>query len=108
MVFIPGGTFSMGSDKHYPEEAPSHRVAVDSYWIDATPVTNRQFREFVKATGHVTFAEIPRTPKIIPTPWPKEIEALTERITAGELAKDRSTCVRRLSEGLRVHTPSTT
>ena len=26
MVRIPGGTFRMGSDQHYPEEAPAHRV----------------------------------------------------------------------------------
>ena len=58
LVCIPGGTFGMGSDRHYPEEAPVHRVTVDGFWIDPTPVTNRQFREFVTATGHVTFAEI--------------------------------------------------
>ena len=59
MIVIAGGTFRMGSDRHYPEERPVHRVTVDSFWIDATPVTNRQFKEFVKATGHVTSAEIP-------------------------------------------------
>jgi formylglycine-generating enzyme required for sulfatase activity len=59
MVWVPGGTFRMGSDKHYPEEAPAHRVTVDGFWIDRTPVTNRQFKAFVRATGHVTFAEIP-------------------------------------------------
>ena len=52
MVCIPGGTFRMGSDKHYPEEAPVHRVTVDEFWIDRAPVTNRQFKEFVKASGH--------------------------------------------------------
>ena len=40
MVWIPGGAFLMGSDRHYPEEAPAHRVTVDGFWIDATPVTN--------------------------------------------------------------------
>jgi len=59
MVWIPGRTFRMGSDDHYPEEAPAHRVAVDGFFIDATPVTNAQFRRFVEATGHVTMAEIP-------------------------------------------------
>ena len=28
MVWIPGGTFLMGSDKHYPEEHPAHRVTL--------------------------------------------------------------------------------
>jgi formylglycine-generating enzyme required for sulfatase activity len=58
MVFISGGTFRMGSDKHYPEERPVHSVTVDGFWIDRTPVTNRDFRKFVEATGYVTFAEI--------------------------------------------------
>ena len=57
MVFIPGGTFRMGSDRHYPEEAPVHRVTVAGFRIDRTPVTNRDFRRFVNATGHVTLAE---------------------------------------------------
>lgn len=30
MVCIPAGTYRMGSDRHYPEEAPAHRVAVDN------------------------------------------------------------------------------
>jgi formylglycine-generating enzyme required for sulfatase activity len=57
IVFVPESTFRMGSDWHYPEEAPAHRVTVDAFWIDRTPVTNFQFNEFVRATGHVTFAE---------------------------------------------------
>src|SRR5690348_5123902 len=61
MVRIPGGTFRMGSDRHYAEEAPAHRVTVSEFFIDRTPVTNRQFKEFVRATGHVTVAE--KTPK---------------------------------------------
>ena len=75
MIFIPGGTFRMGSDKHYPEEAPAHRVTVDGFWIDRTPVTNRQFKEFVKATGHVTFAEIPPDPKNYPGALPHMLYA---------------------------------
>jgi sulfatase modifying factor 1 len=58
MIRIPGGTFRMGSDGHYAEEAPAHRVTVDAFWIDPAPVTNREFRNFVAATGYVTFAEI--------------------------------------------------
>jgi sulfatase modifying factor 1 len=75
MVWIPGDTFRMGSDKHYAEEAPVHRVAVDGFWIGRTPVTNRQFREFVRATGHVTFAEIAPDPKDFPGALPSMLRA---------------------------------
>ena len=75
MVFIPGGTFRMGSNHHYPEEAPSHRVSVDSFWIDRTPVTNRQFKAFVKATGHVTTAQVPPAPEDYPGALPHMIYA---------------------------------
>jgi formylglycine-generating enzyme len=57
MTWVPGGTFLMGSEQFYPEEAPVHRVAVDGLWMDRTPVTNAEFRRFVKDTGHVTLAE---------------------------------------------------
>lgn len=70
MVRLPGGTFWMGSDRHYPEEAPAHRVAVDGFWMDRHPVTNRQFRAFVRATGHVTGAEIPPNPDHYPGALP--------------------------------------
>jgi formylglycine-generating enzyme required for sulfatase activity len=70
MILLPGGTFQMGSDQHYREEAPVHRVTVDGFWIDKHPVTNRQFREFVEATSHVTFAEIPPEPKDYPGALP--------------------------------------
>jgi formylglycine-generating enzyme len=78
MIFIPGGTFRMGSDRHYPEEAPTHTVSVDEFWIDRTPVTNRQFKEFVRATGHVTFAEVAPDPSNYP-------DALPHLIFAGSL-----------------------
>ncbi|WP_338049610.1 formylglycine-generating enzyme family protein [Parachlamydia acanthamoebae] len=59
MVWIPGGEFMMGSDYEdsKPDEKPQHRVKVDGFWMDATPVTNKQFKEFIDATGYVTTAE---------------------------------------------------
>jgi len=75
MVWVPGGNFRMGSDKHYAEEAPVHSVTVDAFWIDRTPVTNRQFREFVKATGHVTFAELAPDAKDYPGALPNMLRA---------------------------------
>jgi len=56
----------MGSDGHYPEEAPVHRVTVGPFWIDRAPDTNRQFRQYVEATGYVTVAEIAPDPKDYP------------------------------------------
>jgi len=75
MVWIAGGTFRMGSNDHYPEEAPVHSVTVDGFWLDRTPVTNRQFKEFVRATGHVTTAEIPPDPKDYPGALPHMLYA---------------------------------
>src|SRR5215207_7170091 len=69
MVWIPGGTFRMGSDDHYPEEAPAHPVTVAGFWIDRTQVTNAAFRRFVKATGYVTLAE--RIPDVSSYPGAK-------------------------------------
>lgn len=66
MRLIEGGTFTMGSESFYPEEAPLRRVKVDSFHIDETPVTNAQFAEFVAATGYVTVAEIAPDPKDYP------------------------------------------
>jgi hypothetical protein len=57
MVWVQGGTFVMGSDRHYPEEAPAHPVTVGGFWIDTCPVTNAEFARFVRKTGHVTVAE---------------------------------------------------
>jgi formylglycine-generating enzyme len=89
MIRIPGGVFRMGSDRHYPEEAPAHRVSVDAFWIDRTPVTNRQFKAFVRATGYVTSAEIPPDPRDYPGALPHMLYAgslvFTPRGHAGNL-----------------------
>jgi formylglycine-generating enzyme len=75
MIFIAAGTFRMGSNRHYPEEAPVHRATVDGFWIDRSPVTNREFRRFVDATGYVTFAEIAPDPKNYPGARPHMLKA---------------------------------
>jgi formylglycine-generating enzyme len=66
MIWIPGGAFSMGSNDHYPEEAPVTRASVDGFWMDAHPVTNNDFARFVDATGWVTSAEIAPDPADYP------------------------------------------
>ncbi len=71
MVLIPGGEFLMGSDKHYPEEAPAHRVRVGAFWMDRVTVTNADFARFVEETGHVTLAERPANPDDYPGAKPE-------------------------------------
>ncbi len=66
MTWIPAATFAMGSEAHYPEEAPVRRVSVTGFWIDTYAVTNRQFAEFAAATGYVTVAERPLDPADFP------------------------------------------
>ena len=66
MVWIPEGRFTMGSDRHYPEEAPAHEVFVSGFWMDTHPVTNAEFSRFVEATGYVTLAERPVDPALYP------------------------------------------
>ena len=68
MVWIPGGRFTMGTkfrprfglenpDRIKHDEWPPHPVEVDGFWMDATEVTNAQYKKFVDATGHITLAE---------------------------------------------------
>jgi formylglycine-generating enzyme len=75
MQLLAGSVFQMGSNKHYPEEAPAHRVKVDPFWIDRTPVTNRQFKEFVRQTDHKTFAETAPDPRDYPGALPHMLYA---------------------------------
>jgi len=75
MILIPGGTFMMGSNQHYPEEAPSHEATVESFWIDKYTVTNEQFSQFVEATGHVTLAERPANAEDYPGAKPELLQA---------------------------------
>lgn len=59
MVLVPGGTFMMGSESGYPEEKPVHEVDVQPFYMDATPVTNAQFKAFCDAT-HRRYPASPR------------------------------------------------
>ncbi len=52
MVFIPGGTFTMGTSKGSPAEGPPHDVTLSGYFIDKTEVTNKDYHAFVLDTQH--------------------------------------------------------
>jgi sulfatase modifying factor 1 len=61
MKWINAGEFTMGAadvdNDARPDERPAHKVKLDGFWIDQTPVTNAQFRTFIEATHYVTTAE---------------------------------------------------
>ena len=74
MVWIPGGTFTMGSSfEHFPEEHPPHPVTVDGFWMDAFTVTNEDYTRFVRATGYETVAERPIDPAVFPDLKPEQL-----------------------------------
>jgi formylglycine-generating enzyme len=77
----------MGSDWHYPEEAPSHDVTVDGFWIDKYAVTNEQFARFVEATGYVTLAERPPKPEDYPGAKPVRLMPASMQPSSGILAR---------------------
>lgn len=74
LVWIPAQTATLGSDDHYPEEAPAREVTVDGFWIQPHQVTNAQFAEFVTATGYVTVAERPLNPADYPGAPPENLQ----------------------------------
>ena len=72
MILIPAGEFTMGSTQDevykamqeareyykaaklvwFEVEMPSHKVYLDSYYIDKTPVTNKQYNKFIDDCGY--------------------------------------------------------
>ncbi|MGA8473760.1 MAG: formylglycine-generating enzyme family protein [Candidatus Cybelea sp.] len=85
MVWIEGGSFRMGSDRFYPEEAPVREVGVEGFWIDTYAVTNAEFSKFVRKTGYMTVAERPLNPDDFPGAKLESLDpgALVFHMTAG-------------------------
>lgn len=52
MAYIPAGEFIMGSNDRWDDESPEHIARTDAFYIDLYEVTNRDYKEFVDATGH--------------------------------------------------------
>jgi formylglycine-generating enzyme required for sulfatase activity len=73
VVWLDGAEYAMGSDDHYAEEAPVHRVRVEGFGLDRHPVTNRQLDAFVAATGYVTLAERALDPRDFPGAPPENL-----------------------------------
>jgi sulfatase modifying factor 1 len=74
-VWIPPQTTMLGSDAHYAEEGPTREVGVDGFWMQTHQVTNREFAEFVDATGYLTVAERPPNPDDYPGAPPENLQS---------------------------------
>ena len=61
MVWVEGKSYTKGAKNNdvfaMMREKPSHEVYIDGFFIDATEVTNNQFKKFVDETGYITIAE---------------------------------------------------
>ena len=61
MLKLDGGPFLMGTDGDHgfplDGEGPVRKITLDAFYLDAAPVTNAQFREFVRATNYQTESE---------------------------------------------------
>jgi formylglycine-generating enzyme required for sulfatase activity len=89
LVWVPGGSFTIGSERTYPSERPVREVRADGFWIDKHEVTNRQFAKFVQETNYVTLAE--RKPEPLPNAPPDMLKpgsavfVQPERVTSRDI-----------------------
>lgn len=77
MIFIEGGTFTMGTDSKegFPEdkEGPAEKVSVEDFYISPYTVTNQDFLEFFLATNYITDAEKYGSSNVFYLLLPKEV-----------------------------------
>lgn len=87
---VEAGLLVQGSRDFYPEEQPVREVEVEALWVDQSPVTNGEFRRFVKDTGHVTIAETAPLAEEFPGADPADLVpgSLVFVPTAGPVALD--------------------
>jgi sulfatase modifying factor 1 len=88
---VPAGEFLMGADDGDEDERPAHTAHVDAFRVSIHPITNQQYAEFVRATGHPVPAV--RDLPLVVTPAHELTfrELATPYIwRAGELPRDRA------------------
>ena len=57
MVFVQGGSFTMGSNDDGDNAKPIHRVTVSSFYMGKYELTVGEFRKFINSTNYKTTAE---------------------------------------------------
>ena len=92
---IPGGRFLMGSDDGQDDERPIHEVEIDAFEIAVCPVTQRQYAEFLDATGHAS-----------PRDWPTSIVVEDLPVTGVSWIDAAAYCAWRTAAGDPVRLPT--
>ena len=90
LVRIPAGRYRIGSDRFYPEEAPSREIDLPAFQIERSPVTNREFAHFVRSSGYRTISERPADPQVYPLLTPEQRQPASIVFQAPPSAVDRS------------------
>ena len=90
LVHIPAGRYRIGSDRFYPEEAPSREIDLPAFQIERSPVTNREFAHFVRSSGYRTISELPADPQVYPLLTPEQRQPASIVFQAPPSAVDRS------------------
>jgi sulfatase modifying factor 1 len=49
---VPAGEFSMGADDGEEDQRPAHTAYDDAFFLSSYPISNQQYAEFVRETGH--------------------------------------------------------
>src|SRR5260370_2919374 len=73
MVWIPGGTFGMGSDYFYPEARPFNQVSLDCFWLGFTEDTTEPFMQLWCTAVISPLADRPARPSPCPSTPPTHI-----------------------------------
>jgi hypothetical protein len=89
LVRIPAGRYRIGSDRFYPEEAPSREIDLPAFQIERSPVTNREFAHFVRSSGYRTISELPADPQVYPLLTPEQRQPASIVFQAPPSAVDR-------------------
>jgi formylglycine-generating enzyme len=75
---VPAGEFFMGADDGELDERPQHKAYVDDFYIGTSPVTNAEYGQFVRETGHPSPA-IRALPMMVSGALEGDFRALAEK-----------------------------
>ena len=111
LVFVEGGTFTMGSDSGPLDERPGHEVSVGSFWMSETEITQGEFKSTTgwMENGHYAQKKIGLRYPVMLSNWIHAIEycnarSAREGLTPAYTIKYGKVMWNRLANGYRLPT----